>query len=644
MKKLTIQSIAVVLNNKEKINIICLESKNEKYVIYSSLNLDEGDIDLNIFSKMEFKEDIQVTPKKKFNDSNLNIANNKITYRNNDVYYLKNDKSIIINNKLRPILLGGVLYEDKANNDLVNSILSKKSTAPTTSVTPPPSSDVKIIELFNKESNSLLSKEEIENTEMKKVELAKENNSNIQEDSEIKIIQLSSNSIPYEESKIVEIPKENNSIINNIEEASDIKIIQISNNALQQEAKTIDIPDDIHNIIKDNAESKNIEISNVNVDANTNVDSNTNVKETLVHDKEEKVEEKNMKIEKLTPVNLKQKEESVEISKIIDTPSDVNLEVKKEIKEEEITKIRSIDLKQEEVSKDVVKKEEIQKLTPVNINTLQKHPDVKSVDKLEVKKIEIPKEVMKPIEIIKESIVNVNQKVDDVVKDIIEFKETKNEVLKNEVLKSETVAKNNDKSDINNEMFNLQHILSDFNKLFQSIGNDKDTNIIKNVANVIKNNNEEPITITNKVTTPVKSKIPTNYVVQFNYQNVNYKVNTLRLKESNNLNLSNLFTTKISEENIVDKYNLAFEIDKNNSSYLISFLNQKYLINKINNSIVVTNLLNRNSQIIKNKEYFKMANYDFILYNDCSLIIPMINKRIFDNNYGTAYNLYTPRI
>jgi hypothetical protein len=121
-------------------------------------------------------------------------------------------------------------------------------------------------------------------------------------------------------------------------------------------------------------------------------------------------------------------------------------------------------------------------------------------------------------------------------------------------------------------------------------------------------------------------------------------VTTLKLKESNNLNLSNLFTTKISDENIIDKSNLAFEIDRNNSSYLISFLNQKYLINKINNSIVITNLLNRNSQIIKNKEYFKMSNYDFVLYNDCTLIIPMINKRIFDNNYGTAYNLYTPRI
>ena len=73
-------------------------------------------------------------------------------------------------------------------------------------------------------------------------------------------------------------------------------------------------------------------------------------------------------------------------------------------------------------------------------------------------------------------------------------------------------------------------------------------------------------------------------------------------------------------------------------------LKQKYLINKIDNTVIITNLSNKNSQIIKNKDYFKIGIYDYMLYNDCTLIIPMTNKKIFDNNYGTAYNLYTPRI
>jgi len=73
-------------------------------------------------------------------------------------------------------------------------------------------------------------------------------------------------------------------------------------------------------------------------------------------------------------------------------------------------------------------------------------------------------------------------------------------------------------------------------------------------------------------------------------------------------------------------------------------MNQKYLINKINNSIVLTNMLNKNSQIIKNKDTFKLGQYDFLLYNDSTLLIPMIQKKIFDNSYGVAFNTYIPRI
>ena len=76
----------------------------------------------------------------------------------------------------------------------------------------------------------------------------------------------------------------------------------------------------------------------------------------------------------------------------------------------------------------------------------------------------------------------------------------------------------------------------------------------------------------------------------------------------------------------------------------VLFFKQKYLINKINNTFIITNLFYKNSQVIKNKEYFKIGTYDYMLYNDSTLIIPMINKKIFDNNYGTSFNLYTPKI
>ena len=60
MKKFSIQSLAI-MSNKEKINIISLEHKNDKYILYS--NTDSGNIDENFFIKMEFTENIQITPK-----------------------------------------------------------------------------------------------------------------------------------------------------------------------------------------------------------------------------------------------------------------------------------------------------------------------------------------------------------------------------------------------------------------------------------------------------------------------------------------------------------------------------------------------------------------------------------------------------
>ena len=132
------------------------------------------------------------------------------------------------------------------------------------------------------------------------------------------------------------------------------------------------------------------------------------------------------------------------------------------------------------------------------------------------------------------------------------------------------------------------------------------------------------------------------YTLNIFYQNINYKIHTLKLKQSINLNYSNLNDAKIL--NFIGKDNVAFELNKENSSYLIMYMNQKYLINKINNSIILTNMFNKKSQIIKNKENFKLGLNDFILYNNSTILIPMINKKIFDNNYGVSYNMYIPRI
>ena len=78
--------------------------------------------------------------------------------------------------------------------------------------------------------------------------------------------------------------------------------------------------------------------------------------------------------------------------------------------------------------------------------------------------------------------------------------------------------------------------------------------------------------------------------------------------------------------------------------HVILLMNQKYLINKVNNILIVTNLFNRTSQTVKNKDNFKIGINDYMLYNNSTLIIPMNNQKIFDNSYGTSYNFYLPRL
>jgi len=51
--------------NNEIIKTASLESKSSKYILYSFINNDEKNIDVGDFIKMEFKEDMQILPKKK---------------------------------------------------------------------------------------------------------------------------------------------------------------------------------------------------------------------------------------------------------------------------------------------------------------------------------------------------------------------------------------------------------------------------------------------------------------------------------------------------------------------------------------------------------------------------------------------------
>ena len=655
MKKLNILNITILINNKEKVTVIKLEDKNEEYVLYSGINIDEKDVDQNIFIKMEFNENITIMPKKKYVDSNLNIIADKETNKykmvlnNNPVYYLKNSKSIIVNNELKLILPNGTLLnkdnkdnkDNKSNeNDLINSILSKNINNSAINIDSKPNNieDSKIINFDNNLKNT-----------------CNENEYNI--DNSQKIID-----------KNVKV------VINKVSKDLDTSSKQIlsSQNLDKNDIDQIDI-NKKELINEDQIEKNIIDQDNEKIIANSNIteDNNINKEEIINNTINEDI------------INNSIKENNINKEEIINNS----------INEDNINKEETIN---NSIKEDNINKEDIKDI---------------HLNKIKVDKIDINKEDEKCN--LKDIIPNIDSKINDIVTDIVNFTVPEDKSIINEKIKNIKDSINEEKNDLNNkkvlldnEVFNLENILADFNKLFlfidkpsnnkdnnnstdKSLSSNKDIITISNKQNNINNltpnklvplnnninlkeklNNQSTInkgsvTSNNQstvnqstvnqstinqsninkelITSDNKSTLLT-YISYFNYQNITYKINTIRLNESNDLNFSNLFTAKISKNNIINKFNLSFELDKNNSSYLFVFMNQKFLINKINGNIVLTNIVNRNSQIIKNREFFKILNYDFLLYNDSTLIIPMTNKKIFDNNYGTSYNLYMPRI
>jgi hypothetical protein len=48
--------------------------------------------------------------------------------------------------------------------------------------------------------------------------------------------------------------------------------------------------------------------------------------------------------------------------------------------------------------------------------------------------------------------------------------------------------------------------------------------------------------------------------------------------------------------------------------------------------------------MIKNKEIFKLGQSDYLLTNQCSMLVPMESKKYFDNSYGTTKNFFIPKM
>ena len=635
MKKLSIQNLAIIVNNKEKINIITLEGKNEKYILYTSItkNID-NEIDYNLFSKMEFSENMNITPKKKFNDLKFTIFENKkdnkfqLLLNNNLVYYLKNSKNIIVNNeKLSLILADGKVFlkESKMINKLSENIASNGS---------------KEIIPENDLINNILLKGKQE-------------------------------SLDFSPKTAQDICKNLSSSINKPILSSNTKneiIKEVKDKSIKETKKIEDIED----LEEKEESSEDTEDAEDAEDAEETKDKN--IKEVINNKSIEETKAEHVK----EVINIESIEKTKEeyVKEVINTES---IEKTKDKHVEDVKNNDSINEEKNELNNEIT-----------TINNINKSSEL--VHYNDIKNININKELDLQYNIKKINEDNhiydkniINNTSNNTSNDTSNY--TSNDTSNNT---SNTISeKTNDYShkkqlELEKEVFNLESIMTDFTKLFEFISPDvknnnqpvKYTDNPNNANNANNTNNTNNINNTNKITNiidvkpkknieqiksvnekpkseiiykehankPILSNSTNNYIKNINYQSVNYKISTIKLTESNDLNFSNLFKNKILESNIINKYNIAFELSKENSSYLILFMNQKYLINKLNDNIVITNLSIRNSQILKNKEIFKLNNYDYMVINELSLIVPMESHRFFDNNYGTSFNAYAPRL
>jgi hypothetical protein len=619
MKKFNINTLPITVNSKEKINVLYLECKSEKNMLYIIEN-DNENIDLELFKKMEFTENIQILPKKKANELNLSIDHNNKVYtiliNKKPLYTLKNNKNIILNNQIcKLILSNGSLYaslhaplhvsnnaddpiiEDKKedsitkyDNDIVNSILKK---------------DIKLNE--QKENITNLEENEINNT------------------------------------KII--------IENKIDISEEVLV--------KKHYNIIKIDTDVSESI---AENNNIEIKTNNVDLVSSDLEKPNTELSYSSEFSESVTGKDLsEINNDKDLNdsiYGKSAETYSVSEFVEISSEIGAN------ESKTPFIESTTLKTTE--NNII----TQLDDKSNISKEYSIPQNNEISNTHIDQVNI---------VIPETIENMNLIQE---KDILKSKSIE-EINNNEMLEIK-------KNEIDSEIFNLENILEDFNKLFKFIENKDENKEIKattvdreNMINLLKineatkeqmiqtnsanntleKNSVESLASQNKIipvssinTIPEKKLLEPVTVIRTNdhiipqyknikilYQNSMYKVNVYKLEHTDNLNYANLFKTNISKNNIINNTNISFELKSENASYLINFFNEKYLINKVTNTIVLTNLLNKKSQIIKNGDNFKLGNNDYILYNDATVIIFAMNKQIFDNNYGTSYNLYIPK-
>ena len=167
---------------------------------------------------------------------------------------------------------------------------------------------------------------------------------------------------------------------------------------------------------------------------------------------------------------------------------------------------------------------------------------------------------------------------------------------------------------VNNDEINI-------NKIFEDLNNNDLLSESKNI-NMINNNHN---------------------FMNINFYNKKYIVKIHKIISSN-LNMYNLHKAKILKENIIQNDKLSILLENNNSSYLLNYFNNLFLLNKVNNNLLITNLKNKKTMALSDNKFFKLLQYNFYLTFNCKLIVPIINKKIYNNQNGSSINYFEPNI
>ena len=133
MNKYSLKDIIIINKNKESYNVLKLENKDKKYILYLCIN--EENKKNEHFEELIFDEEIEITPKKRVTKLKLDclLKDEKyfITMNNKNIYYLTSEKIITNDDNFKLILNDGNIYDKEKiimeNNKIVEEELKNTS-------------------------------------------------------------------------------------------------------------------------------------------------------------------------------------------------------------------------------------------------------------------------------------------------------------------------------------------------------------------------------------------------------------------------------------------------------------------------------------------------------------------------------------